>query len=329
MEEKELGSLEKIDLRNFWADEARDFTPWLAEENNLGILSSTLEMELELEGVEVSVGLFKADIVARDTNSNSLVIIENQLEKTNHDHLGKTITYASGLDAEVIIWIAKEFKEEHRKAIDYLNEKASPELRCFAVEIQLFKIGNSLPAPLFKVVASPNEYKGNVVVGSSSLSETKSTYLEFWNSFKDLALAKGTILSIRKPRPQHWFSLAVGRSKFSLNLTASIQKNRIGCEIYMRGSNAKKAFQELVKQKDEIENATGKLDWQKLPDGQDCRIAVYRESISISEKTNWTDASEWLKEKAELFHRVFSPRIKGLPISDDIEEEVSTLEEQG
>tara|TARA_Y100001960_G_C14646859_1_gene813818 strand:- start:59 stop:1048 length:990 start_codon:yes stop_codon:yes gene_type:complete len=322
MNEKQLGSLERVDLRNFWADEAKDFTPWLAKESNLGSLSASLEMELELEGIEVPVGPFNADIVAKDTNSNSLVVIENQLEKTNHDHLGKTITYASGLNAQVIIWIAKEFKEEHRKAIDYLNEKASPELRCFAVEIQLLKIGNSFPAPLFKVVASPNEYKGNVEIGSSSLSETKLTYLEFWNFFKDLALQKGTTLSFRKARAQHWFSMAVGRSKFSITLTASIQKKRIGCEVYMRGPNAKKAFRELSRQKDEIENMTGDLDWQELPAGQDCRIIFYRESISISDKTNWADAGEWFKEKAELFREVFGPRIKGLSLSDEMEEDL-------
>src|SRR4051794_28418105 len=112
---KQLGRLEPIDLRTFWADEARDFTPWLATVENLEVLSSTLGLDLEREGVEVPVGPYKADIVARDLTSGNRVIVENQLEKTNHDHLGKTITYASGLDAKVIIWIAREFSEEHRR----------------------------------------------------------------------------------------------------------------------------------------------------------------------------------------------------------------------
>src|SRR5687767_11158192 len=126
MNGRHLGRLEQVELRELWLDEARDFTPWLAQEVNLALLSSTLGIELELEGVEVFVGSFKADIVARDISSDTKVIIENQLEKTNHDHLGKIITYASGVDAKSVIWIAKEFSEEHRRALDYLNENAAP-----------------------------------------------------------------------------------------------------------------------------------------------------------------------------------------------------------
>lgn len=320
MSEKNLGMLEPVKLRDFWDDEAQDFTPWLAKENNLEILSSTLEMDLELEGTEVSVGPFKADIVARDTNSDSIVIIENQLETTNHDHLGKIITYASGLNADVIIWIAKQFKEEHRKAIDYLNEKASSGLRCFAIEIQLLKIGNSDPAPFFKVVASPNDYRGGKITETGELTETKATYKDFWEAFKTYASEKDTFLNLRKPQPQYWFSLAVGRSKFSICLTASIQKRRLGCEIYMRGNNAKIGFEELIAEKEAIEEGTGPLNWQELPDGKDCRIILYREGLPISDKSNWEEAHQWFKEKAEIFHRVFSPRIKSLQLIEDDEE---------
>ncbi len=104
-----LGSLEPVDLRTIWPDEARDFTPWLAQEENLRRLSDALNLELELDRVEVAVGPYSADIVATDASSNSKVVIENQLEKTNHDHLGKVLTYASGLEARILIWIAKKF----------------------------------------------------------------------------------------------------------------------------------------------------------------------------------------------------------------------------
>ena len=106
-----LGSLEPVDLRTIWPDEARDFTPWLAQEENLRRLSDALNLELELDRVEVAVGPYSADIVATDASSNSKVVIENQLEKTNHDHLGKVLTYASGLEARILIWIAKKFTE--------------------------------------------------------------------------------------------------------------------------------------------------------------------------------------------------------------------------
>jgi hypothetical protein len=312
-----LGTLEPVPLKQFWPDEAKDFTPWLAKEESLELLSATLGMELELEGIEMFVGPYKADIVAHDATSDTRVIIENQLDKTNHDHLGKVITYASGLNAKVIIWIAKEFTEEHRRAIDFLNEVAAPDLLCFGVEMQLWKIGASQPAPMFRAVARPNEYTSSVKIESEDkLTEAKALYLDFWTHFKDFCKSKGTALSIRTPRPQHWFHIAVGRSQFSLSLTASIQKKRLGCEIYMRGVNAKKAFKLLQKDKMDIETATGPLDWQELPEGQDCRIVLYRLDMDISAKSNWEEAFAWLKSEAETFHKAFSNRIKALPILD-------------
>jgi hypothetical protein len=313
---KTLGRLEQVDLRKFWLDEAQDFTPWLSQTDNLDLLASTLGLELELEGMEVSVGPYKADIVARDIVSGTKVIIENQLEKTNHDHLGKTITYASGLGAKIIIWIAREFSEEHRRAIEYLNESAAPNLRIFAIEVQLWKIGNSLAAPLFKVVASPNEYAAIIKDDNNELTEAKSLYLEFWSEFRGYCKQKGSLLNLRKPRPQHWFPLAVGRSKFMLSLTVSIQKKRLGCEIYLRGPNAKKAFKLLEKEKHNIEQITGPLQWQELPDGQDCRIILYRPDLDVSDKSAWPQAFAWLKIEAETFHKAFSQRIKVLPILD-------------
>jgi hypothetical protein len=145
--DKSLGKLIRMNLQDFWLDEAKNFTPWLARNENLELLSSTLGMELEKEGVEVPVGPYRADIVARALSSDTKAIIENQLGKTDHDHLGKAITYASGLDAQIMIWIAKEFSEEHRRALDFLNENAAPDLRCFGVEIQLWRVDDSRPAP--------------------------------------------------------------------------------------------------------------------------------------------------------------------------------------
>ncbi len=314
---KTLGILHPVGLKAFWTDEARDFTPWLAQEASLELLSRTLGLDLELEGIEVSVGPYKADIVARDANSNTMVIIENQLEKTNHDHLGKVLTYASGLNAKIIVWIAKEFTEEHRRALDFLNEVAAPELLCFAVEMQLWKIADSPPAPLFRIVARPNQYATVAKLRvDDNLSETKAQYLAFWTQFRDFCKSKGTTLSLSSPRPQHWFNIAVGHGKFSIALTVSIQKQRLGCELYIRGSSAKKAFKLLEKQKTEIEAVSGPLDWQELPAGQDCRIALYKPEVDVSKKGCWPEAFVWLKAQAEVFHKAFSFRVKALPILD-------------
>jgi hypothetical protein len=312
-------------LREYWQDEARDFTSWLAKKENLAILSDTLGMELELEGVEVFVGPYKADIIAQDASSDSRVVIENQIEKTNHDHLGKILTYASGLDAPIMIWIAREFSEEHRRALDFINEKASPGLRCYGLEIQLWRIGNSDPAPQFKIVSSPNEYSAEVKADTASgeLSDTKSLYLDFWTGFKDYCALQVTFLNLRKARPQHWFSIAVGRSRFQISLTASQQNRRIGCEIYLRGVNAKTAFKMLEKRKEEIESQTGPLEWMELPQKQDCRIVLFKHDIDVKDRQTWQNAFPWYKENAEKFYNAFSPIIKSLPDLGDEENVVN------
>ena len=318
MPPRKLGRLESVNLRQYWEDEARDFNAWLAQGDNLAVLSDTLGMELELEGTEVPVGPFKADIVARDLSSDSRVVIENQLEKTNHDHLGKIISYASGLTATVMIWIAREFTEEHRRALDFLNEQAAPNLRCYGIEMQLWKIGESEPAPLFKIISSPNEYTSEIKVDGTSgeISETQALYLELWSGFRDYGRERGTFLQLRKPRPQHWFTIALGRSSFSLSLTASMQNQRLGCETYLSGRNAKQLFRLLTEYKEQLHAQTGPLEWQELPEKQACRVVLYKQ-CDVRNKANWRAAYEWFLEEAEKFHKAFSPVIRSLPVPDE------------
>lgn len=319
-----LGKLTKVPLRDYWKDEARDLTQWLAEPDNLRLLSNTLEMELELEGTEVNVGPFKADIVANDLFSDSKVVIENQLEKTNHDHLGKILTYASGLNARVMIWVAREFTEEHRRALDFINENAAPELRCYGIEIQLWKIGDSVPAPMFRVISKPNDYTSEIKTtagGTGEISQVKAIYLDFWIDFVAYCKENKTRLNLRKPRPQHWFSFAIGRNKFSHNLVASLQNRRIGCEIYMRGKNAKTAFHLLYEKRKEIEANLGPLEWMELPAKQDCRIIIRKSDIDISNKVTWPGAFAWLLEQAEKFQKTFPSIIKSLPDLEIVDDE--------
>ena len=314
-----LGSLEPVDLRTIWPDEARDFTPWLAKEENLRRLSDALNLELELDRVEVAVGPYSADIVATDASSNSKVVIENQLEKTNHDHLGKVLTYASGLEARILIWIAKKFTEEHRQTFDYLNECTSGRLRLYGVEVEVLRIGNSIPAPHFRLVSTPNDYVAAAHNATTELSETKSLYMEFWSGFRDYCRAQGETFSLQAPRPQHWYTVSVGRTGFSISLTTSTMHNRIGCELNLRGPTAKQSFKRLKEGQREIEAALGALDWQELPDRQDCRIADYLKDFDPKNRSDWERGFSWLKKRAEEFRAVFGPRIRVLPINDDLD----------
>ena len=310
-----LGRLNKVDLRDFFKDEAKDFTPWLAEETNLELLGETLGLDIELEDTEVRIGKFSADIVGLDRSSNRTIIIENQLEKTNHDHLGKIITYGGGKDAGIVIWICKKIQQEHRKGLDYLNDISTEDYSFFGIEMELWKIGESEPAPKFNIVVSPNEWSKSVKTATSTtrtLTDTKILQREFWTSMMDYFTEKDTFLSLRAPRPQHWHNYAVGKPKVSLTNTINTQKNNLGCQLYLSGTEAKKRFHKLNEDKENIEREIGKeLEWMELIDKQDSRIVIYTDG-DIKNRDNWNKCFDWFLEMTETFHKVFSPRVKQL-----------------
>ena len=316
---KVLGRLEAVDLRDFWQDEARQFTPWLALPGNLKLLSDTIGIELEFEGTESRVGIFKADIVAKEVGTDDRVIIENQLESTDHDHLGKLLTYAAGLGAKVVVWVAEKINEDHRRALDWLNEITGESFSFFAVEIELWRINDSVPAPKFNLVCRPNNWAKSLT-GTDSVgepTETKLLQLEFWSAFVEYGKAKGSSVSFRKPRPQNWYSSAVGRSRFNLSLTANTRLRRIGCELYIRHpTHSKQAFAMLHAQKAAIESELGELDWQELPQGRDCRIVQYRPG-DIEERGQWSELHAWLLDRLEAFRRSFTDRVRALDLGED------------
>jgi len=310
----QLGKIQKLPIRDQWKNEEYDFTPWLAQEENIQLLGDEINLDLEVEGTEISIGSYKADIVATDGN-NRTVIIENQLEKTDHKHLGQIITYASGVEAQIIVWVCAEVTDEHRQAIDWLNEVTRSEVAFFACEIELWRIGDSIPAPKFNVVASPNDWT-KVVKGvgeTKELSDTKKAQLAFWNGFKVYMEESDTPLRMRQPRAQHWYTLAVGRSKFHISLTVNSQSKQLGCEIYMIGEQAKTAFSQLEQSKAHIEAVLGVLEWRELPKGQDCRISLTREG-DFKSTQQWPELHQWLKQQSEAFSSVFSPLIRKLDL---------------
>jgi Domain of unknown function (DUF4268) len=144
-------------------------------------------------------------------------------------------------------------------------------------------------------------------------TRTEELYFDFWNGFNQFCSSTGTSLGIHKSSPQYWYTIATGRSNTPISLTASMQKRRLGCEIYLMGANAKRDFKLLEMNKQAIEEKTGVLDWQELPERRDCRIILYRYGVDISDRANWNDAFAWLKSKGELYHRTFSPFVKALP----------------
>lgn len=224
----ELGKIERVeDLRKIWSNEARDFTVWLAQDENLTMLGETVGIDINLEERESPVGSFSVDLFATEEGTGRKIIIENQLEDTNHDHLGKIITYAAGKEASVIIWIVKRARDEHRQAVEWLNQHTDENIGFFLLEIELWKINGSVPAPRFNVVERPNDW-AKAMKASEGLSDTKKTNLEYWEAFKKYAFNKAEfkeVFSERKAYPQGWYDLSVGNRHCHITLTATMTKN--------------------------------------------------------------------------------------------------------
>lgn len=234
-----LDKLKKVDLRDVWPHEALDFTKWLSEEPNLAILSSAVGIELELIETESSVGSFNVDIYAQEAGTGRKVIIENQLEDTNHDHLGKVITYAAGKGAEVVVWVVARARDEHRQAIEWLNQHTDSDFGFFLVEIELWSIGDSLPAPRFNVVEQPNEWTKAIKL-SEGLSETERVKLSYWTKYREVAQATPEFLRVfnpQKPSKDHWTTLRCGTSAYRIALLIDTQRGRIGIEFYVPNDN--------------------------------------------------------------------------------------------
>ena len=198
---EKLGRLIKVSPREFWEDEAGDFTPWLAREENISLLSETIGVELEVEAQEKNVGPFRADILCKDTVTDNWVVIENQLERTNHTHLGQLLTYAAGLEAVTVVWIAERFTDEHRAALDWLNEITDERFSFFGLEIQLWRINDSPMAPKFNVVSHPNSWQKTVTrISRGELSTTNQLYLEYWTKLRNLLEQRDGVINPREPR---------------------------------------------------------------------------------------------------------------------------------
>lgn len=312
MLDKELGELKKVNLRDFWKNEALDFTEWLAQEENLSLLSDEIGIDIKLIQTEASVGRFNVDILAEEENTGRKIIIENQLESTNHDHLGKIITYASGYDSEIIIWIVKEVRDEHRQAIDWLNEHTDEKINFFVIKMELWQIGDSSVAPKFQIVSQPNDWTKTIKksAAQSTLTDTKLLQLDFWNKFKEYTQNKKTKLRLRKASPQHWYDISIGSSDCHISLTINTQDALLGCEIYI--PDTKDLFYELKKNKNKIEKDLGeKLEWMELPEKKASRIKKWTGMENEFEDTDdWNHHFEWFIYQAENFRKVFSKHIK-------------------
>ena len=304
-----LSKLNKVELREVWGHEATDFTNWLSQNENLSALGEEIGIDIKLIKTEASVGKFSVDILAEEESSGKKIIIENQLEDTNHDHLGKIITYASGYDAEIIIWIVRDVCDEHQKAIDWLNEHTDENINFFLIKIELWQIENSNPAPKFEIVASPNEWAKTIknIYNNEELTNTKLQQLEFWNKFKSYVQENDTRIRLQTPRPQHWYDVSMGSSEAHISLTINSRENLIGCEIYI--NKDKELFEFLKERKDEIEKEIGEpIEW--IDAAVASRIKIKKEVTDLFNQREAEKYFTWLYEKTVLFQKVFGRYLK-------------------
>lgn len=301
-----LGKLKEIkDLRKVWPHEALDFTPWLAEEENLALLADAVGLEITIDETESSVGDFNVDIYATETGTDRKIIIENQLEDTNHDHLGKLITYASGKSADIVIWVVKRAREEHRAAIEWLNNHTDENIAFFLVEIKLYQIGTSDIAVKFEVVEKPNDWTKEIKRNTSNSPTLQARY-DYWVAFNDYAFSNNSFSKAfhqRKASTNHWMTLSVGSSVCDISINQIRKDNLIVVEWYI--SDDKELFHKFRSHKEQIETEMGmELDWRELPDKKASRILITH-SADFEDKDNWPEQFDWVMDVALKMKKAF------------------------
>lgn len=303
-----LARITKVNPREIWKHEALNFTQWLAKEENIAVLCEELEINLENVKPEAAAGRYNVDLVADDIDTKCKVIIENQLEPTDHKHLGQLLTYASAYDASIIIWVVTDYTEEHRQAIDWFNRNISENIAFFLVQIEVYRIGESDPAPKFNIICEPNNW-GKTVKSSGTgdvVSATKLMQMEFWEGLKSFASKTSTYVNFtHTPQPKHWFNISIGTSRCHIALTINTQKSYFGCEIYIR--NDKALFDTLYQNKEKIEAVVGsELEWMELPDATASRILLTIKG-NPKDRKHWEEYFSWCVTTTEKFSRAFKP----------------------
>ncbi len=310
-----LGRLEKQDLRTYWRKEGSEFTPWLAKEENIQLLGETIGIDLEVKKQEDNVGPYRADITCIDTTNNHLVLIENQLEKTDHIHLGQLMTYASGLDAVTIIWIAQRFTEEHRSALDWLNRITEDSINFFGIEIELYRINDSPPAPMFNMVSKPNNWAKSLrkSVSSQNLSETKLQQQEYWQGLITFLEDNKSFVKLHSAQPQHWINASIGKSYFYLSATVNSRENSISIWLNITGDDAESNYEKLYELGYErsLVDINSDLLWDKM-EGRKMSSVILKTSGDFTKRSDWPNQHAWFKDNLEKFTKFFRPLVKNV-----------------
>jgi hypothetical protein len=309
-----IARLKRVPLRELWAHEARDFTTWLSE--NLDLLGETLGLpELTLVQREAAAGVFSADILADDGHER-LIVIENQLEGTDHDHLGKLITYLSNLDAKIAVWVTSSPRPEHERAVHWLNEILPADMAFYLLQIEAYRIGDSAPAPKFTVVAGPTREARQAGEQKKELAERHILRMEFWKQLLERAKTKTQLHARIAPGIENWISASAGRSGIGFNYVIRMEDAQV--EIYLDRGDAeqnKQIFDALQEHKTAVETAFGEpLEWQRLDAKRACRVRFLLTGGGLLDKQRWLEIQDQMIDAMVRLERAFRPEIHWLKL---------------
>lgn len=306
----ELGKLKEVNIRKVWGHEQYDFSAWLSQEENIKELGDVLGLSLTNIETEKFVGSYRCDILCKDEFTDKIVLIENQLEPTNHDHLGKIITYSSGLDASVIVWIVESARDEHASAIEWLNKHTDENISFFLIEVHAYQIGDSKPAPQFKIIEQPNDFAKNIkaITKDTIINESMSKRLEFWTRFNEVIEKRNKPFNKRKPTTDHWYSVAIGSSRCHISIDLVNRENKIRISIWIPDDKA--LYDELFKHKQEIESKiTYQLNWQRIDNKKASCICTYIDGLDFDNQSNYDELMNKTINKVIEFRKVFKDYI--------------------
>ena len=305
-----LGKIKEVDIRSVWPHEQYDFSKWLAEEENIRTLGEEMNLSLTDVNTEQFVGSYRCDIICKDELTGKSVLIENQLEQTNHDHLGKIITYASGLDASVVVWIVAKARAEHASAIEWLNKHTDDEISFFLIEVHAYTIGDSAPAPMFKIVEQPNDFAKTVkaIAHKGELNETQTNRLQFWTQFNDVIEQRGKPFNKRKATSDHWYSVAIGSSQCHISIDLVNKEHRIRVGVWV--SDNKELYDCFYEHKDEIEDSAGcNFVWDRLDNKKAAIICTYIPGLNYNKQENYPELMNKIVDLVIVMRSAFTPFI--------------------
>jgi Domain of unknown function (DUF4268) len=313
---KNLSTLTRVPLREAWKHEAGEFTPWLAQPENLERLADELGLnELSCVATEHRIGDFKLDMLCNDGVDQ--IIVENQLEETDHKHLGQLISYAAGVEAKKVIWIAESFRPEHMAALHFLNENTTEDLTFFGVQIELWRIGDSALAPKFEIIVKPDNWSKSSREEAKAITDgspARQLRLRFWRALHAKLSLAAPQIRMHTPTARRYMNSSSLRTNAHLGVAVNMRDERIYVELYLGGDEAKARFAGLLKLRKQIESQLGfELEWMELADAKASRLAIFKEDSSIEDEDRWDEYLDWAVKQLIKMDHVLRPIVKSLP----------------